>query len=725
MLTVASDELTTLMIKNRVIPLIAISLCLLGSHAVLSDENPFLTQVDSAPADPVQLVMLTEDKETAELDEVAPVEMVPETKTETEHESQNIETEVADKTSARQLDDEELAKLRSLFLQAEVALDKHDNARYLLLAGQLESYPLYPYLQYRWLKKNLRLERQVKYFLEQYASSRYATMLHTSWLYYLAKYGKWQKLLANYRDTSDASMNCYYRRAQYKSGDRQAALEGARKLWAVGKSQPKACDPLFAQLKKSELFDDELLWIRFEAAMLNNKTRLARYVKKLMPVSEQKMAGLWLKLHNQPVRYLPVLMDRTQNEHASAMFVHAINRLASRDIQQAIEIWDTNNELLDIDERMANKLERRLAFKLVYENEPGAYERLGHLQDTDYNSKAWRIRIALNEQEWPCVIDAIKDLDVAKQNTEKWQYWLARAYEETGKPLQAEELFSDLSGKRDFYGYLAADRLNRIYKLSDNPINVTLQHIAEVSSRKEFQVAFELMVLERDREAKLQWWHALRQLDKQDIPAAAKLAQKWQWDEIAIFTIAKVKYWDDIELRFPLSYFDEIHENAIEQGLNPVILYGLIRRESAFNKDARSPVGARGLMQLMPRTARQVARELDERWMGKNSLFDPIKNLKYGSYYYQQLLSRFGGNYAIALAAYNAGPNRVSMWLPDESTPADIWIENIPYRETRDYVTSVLAYAMIYQQRIQSDELTMDDLTRDVVPLLDIAMNQE
>ena len=149
-----------------------------------------------------------------------------------------------------------------------------------------------------------------------------------------------------------------------------------------------------------------------------------------------------------------------------------------------------------------------------------------------------------------------------------------------------------------------------------------------------------------------------------------------------------------------------------------MIIYGLIRRESAFNEKATSPTGARGLMQIMPGTGRYIAKNLNERWRGKNSLYDPVTNIKYGSYYYQKLLTQFDGHYALALAAYNAGPNKVKRWLPEDKTvPADIWIETIPYRETREYVTSVLAYALIYQQRTQSNELTMNDFTREVEPL--------
>jgi len=257
-----------------------------------------------------------------------------------------------------------------------------------------------------------------------------------------------------------------------------------------------------------------------------------------------------------------------------------------------------------------------------------------------------------------------------------------------------------------------------MYQLSNNPIEVSSYQINRLENSKEYRVAYELMKLDRTTEAKLQWWHALGQIDKKQFVTAAKLAKKWQWDEVAIFTIAKIKQWDDIEMRFPLSYADKIHENSAKQKLNPAIVFGLVRRESAFNEKAHSPTGARGLMQIMPGTGKQIARDFKERWRGSNSLYNPVKNIKYGSYYYQKLLKQFDGNYALALAAYNAGPHRVKKWLPKtEAVPADIWIETIPYNETRDYVTTVLTYALIYQQRMNTNELSMNDFTREIQPL--------
>ncbi len=447
-----------------------------------------------------------------------------------------------------------------------------------------------------------------------------------------------------------------------------------------------------------------------------------------MPKRYHATAQLWLKLHRDPARYMQKLLAQPRSSETALMFKHAINRLASKDITAAIEIWDANKQSFTINKQLAEKLERRLALKLVFERETGAFERLGQLDEHSKSSRTWRVRIALIEQNWPNVLAAIHALNSEEKTDEKWQYWLARAYIETDKPEMAQALLIELANKRSFYGFLAADKVNSLYQLSENPIKVSAEEITTLKNQDEFRVAFEFMVLDRKNDAKMQWWHATRLLDKREIIIAAKLAQQWQWDEIAIFTVAKAKHWDDIELRFPLSYADKILENSVQQKLNPAILFGLVRRESAFNEKAYSPVGARGLMQIMPGTGRQIAKYMKVRWRGNNSLYNPETNLKYGAFYYQKLLKQFDGNYAIALAAYNAGPRRVKKWLPEnEAMPADIWIETIPYKETREYVINVLAYALIYQQRAQSDErpiistskntLSMNDLTRDVMPL--------
>ncbi len=623
----------------------------------------------------------------------------------------------------KKISDEELNALRQLFLQAENAIKKNNDAEYFLLAEKLKDYPLAPFLQYQWLKKHLDNETKIKEFLKQHKSSRYASRLKRKWLHHLAKHKQWTIFLQFYNTSKNTKLRCYYHQAQLETGNKKVALKGAKELWVVGYSQPAECDPLFARLIKSSLFTQDLLWQRFDAAVQNNKISLAVYVKSFMSQAYHADAQLWLNLHHNPSHYISHLLDLSKTDQSALMFTHAINRLVNNDFATAITLWDTHKQEFNIDKTLADKLEKRLALQLAFEREMDAYHRLSQLNTTTYTSRAWRVRAALIKQNWDKVITAIQALNETEIKKQQWQYWLARAYLETDKVEKAQAILTELSTKRSYYGFLAANKINSLYQLSDNPIIISSEEITRLKYRKEFRVAFELKILARETEAKLQWWHALRQLNNNEIPTAAKLAQQWQWDEIAIFTIAKAKHWDDIEMRFPLSFVDKIHKNSKLHGLNPSIIFGLIRRESAFNDDALSPAGARGLMQIMPQTGRQIARHFNEPWQGSNSLFNPALNLRYGSYYYQKLLTRFDGNHVIALAAYNAGSNRVKKWLPEtEALPADIWIETIPFYETRKYIAAVLTYALIYQQRTQYSnaavgKLSMNYLVRDVLPL--------
>jgi soluble lytic murein transglycosylase len=283
--------------------------------------------------------------------------------------------------------------------------------------------------------------------------------------------------------------------------------------------------------------------------------------------------------------------------------------------------------------------------------------------------------------------------------------------------LQGQSIYNRLSEDRSFYGFMAADAVNKSYSFTDRPVFLARNVLETLVQKTDFKVMQELTILNREAEAKRQWWFTIKKLPKEQLLIAAKLAQQWQWYQVAIITLVKADYWDDLALRFPLNYLSQVQNNAYLQNLDPAIIFGLIRQESMLDKNARSAVGARGLMQIMPETGQQIARTLNEPWQEESSLFNPDVNIRFGAFYYKQLLSRFDGHFALATAAYNAGPNRVVNWLPnDRSLPADVWIETIPFKETRKYVTSVLSYAIIYQQRIQRNALKITRLLLDVRP---------
>ena len=208
--------------------------------------------------------------------------------------------------------------------------------------------------------------------------------------------------------------------------------------------------------------------------------------------------------------------------------------------------------------------------------------------------------------------------------------------------------------------------------------------------------AFEFYYLGRYLEARREWRYWLTQLNNREKLVAAKLANENGWFDRAIFTLSQVGYLDDVELRFPKAFDKKINQHAKKQAINPAWAFAIARRESSFMTDARSPVGAKGLMQLMPKTAKQLKRGS----VSRKYLYNADNNIKLGTKYLRKLLDKNKGNHVLATASYNAGPYRVNRWLKNsKAMPADIWIETIPYKETRNYVKSVLAYQEIYQHK--------------------------
>ncbi|MFI3157200.1 MAG: transglycosylase SLT domain-containing protein [Methylococcaceae bacterium] len=619
-----------------------------------------------------------------------------------------------------------LNEQRSDFLLAEKLLAQGNNVAFTNVSATLVDYPLYPYLQYQRLKDDLQQTDQVLAFLASYKDTRYAGLLRSKWLDYLAKNERWNDFIRHYiaRDgvyaanlpgaTENKALECQYTQAIYKTGDQLRALDMAKHLWITGDSLPQECDPLLSLLMMSSGFTPELIWQRFELALNKDNVSVAEYVRRSLSRADQEVADVWLRVHQQPT-----LIENSGflSPQMGRLFAHGVDRLAKSDLSLAIKLWDQRKHAFRIDSESAQQLERSLALALARSRNPGAYYRLNQLSVVDAEVNEWKVRAALLEQNWRHVAEALAGLSAQERQDPKWQYWLARSLDKTGNSLQAQDAYAKLAEDRSFYGFLAADTVNKPYQFANKPVFLAENELENLANETDFQIVREFKLLNRDVEAERQWWYAVKKLSKERLMIAAKLAQLWHWDQVAITTLVKADYWDDLALRFPVYYSDQIHNNAYRQDLDPAIVFGLIRQESIFNKDAESSVGARGLMQVMPKTGMQIARDLKEKWQSDSSLFNPDVNVRYGAFYYKQLLKQFHGHFALAIAAYNAGAGRVAKWLPGvESVPADIWIETIPFKETRKYVTSVLSYAIIYQQLIQRKGLKIKELMLDVLP---------
>ena len=236
--------------------------------------------------------------------------------------------------------------------------------------------------------------------------------------------------------------------------------------------------------------------------------------------------------------------------------------------------------------------------------------------------------------------------------------------------------------------------------MAHRPLDFEQEELSSLNNIPAFVRARELFVLERTTDARREWQWAVKDMSKAELLKAASLANQWGWYDRAIMTVALARYWDDLELRFPLAHQKLVVSQAKRRNINPAWAFAVIRQESAFSPDARSHAGAMGLMQLMPRTARQVARNLKIRMRSKSDLLNVKTNIRLGVGYLKKVYDRFDGHKVLATAAYNAGGHRVKQWLPEESQDADLWIETVPFSETQDYLKRVLTYTAIYEQRL-------------------------
>jgi len=276
-------------------------------------------------------------------------------------------------------------------------------------------------------------------------------------------------------------------------------------------------------------------------------------------------------------------------------------------------------------------------------------------------------------------------------------------------------LLEDLSNKSSYYGFLAADRLKREYRIEqENAASSEVNEEEFLADNPHMLRARELYYLNRLVDAKREWFQALRYLDQDQIKQAATLASRWQWHDSAIRTVAKTPHRSDYILRFPMPYKQQVLEHAQARELDPSLIYGVMRRESLFDPLARSRVGALGLMQLMPSTARHVAQSLGMKSPRKSDILRVENNIRFGTHYLRTVMNRFDNNVALAAAAYNAGPSNVKRWLPRDSVmSADLWVETVPYKETRNYVQAVLAYSTVFDKSLGQSVLMssrMDDI---------------
>ncbi|NCP65176.1 MAG: transglycosylase SLT domain-containing protein [Paraglaciecola sp.] len=600
-----------------------------------------------------------------------------------------------------------LEQQRGWYVQAERLADNPKNRSFQKLLTQLDGYPLTPYLQQAYLVQYPFLSNReaIEQFLDDYQDSPLDRPLRKKWLEYLGKKNQADAFMQAYRDVGDAALACKY--AEFGLADEKqkyAALAAIGELWVVGDSQPKACDNVFRIWQKAGLRTPEKVWQRLTLAADGGNHTLIPYLKTLLPDSQKYLADLWLQVRRSPsqVSRLSIFPNKFPDYERQIM-VYGLNRLVWNDRDLALRSWQKLSSQFNFTDQEQQQIAEKFALALVIINHPQAEQWLERAasQNQDEELLRWHLAHVLRQQDWKHALDVIEFAPANLSQDYVFQYWQARALEEVNAPEQAKQGFELLADQRHYYGFLASGKLAKKTNLNDTPLHYTQSELDSIASLPAAQRALEFRRLERPVSARREWMFLQSQLNEQQLKIAAVVADQHGWHDQAIFTFSKAGYLDDLSRRFPMAFDETLKTSAQKQNIDPAWAFAIVRRESSFMPDASSGAGAMGLMQVLPSTARYLVKQK----FTTSTLYDPKTNVELGTQYMRYLLDKMDNNPILATASYNAGWRRVRNWLPEKtSMPMDLWVETIPYKETRNYVKAVLAYQQIYREQLGDND---------------------
>jgi len=614
--------------------------------------------------------------------------------------STTVESSAVDSAAA------EVAKSRLLYEKALSALKADDLETFYQLKARLTAYPLYPYLEQQALLHNFDTVKQhhINLYADKYQKIPTVYPLQLKWLSYLAKKQLWKQYIRAYESAgvNSEQYECYYRNALLQTGQSSRAVKNIGHLWNAGHSVSNACDPVFKHLKtKYKGPSSKLAYQRFWKAVDNNDIKLARYVTRYIKDKQYKrVTERFLQVSQSPSLIQDPDYLTGDNPANRSVYLYGIDRLSRKSPQAATQAWFKVRSKLTFSPQDQQKLNRTLARRVANRPDKQTDTLLRQLnKPVDEEIQERRIMLALTQLNWKKVHQLIGQLPAETQLDERWIYWktLSASHIEGLKPAYSDA-FVKLSTQRSYYGLLAARTLQTGFRLNPQQDKVPEQSVIALAKLPAMRRMHELYQLDQRYLARREWNRLTRDYDAEQLRAAATVLHNWGWHNMAIIGVAKAKSWNDIALRFPMPYSDIFSELAGKYKIDTNWARAIARQESAYQPHARSRVGARGLMQLMPKTAQSTAKHHNIPYQDTSDLYQPKTNINLGVAYLAEMQKTFNNNQIYATAAYNAGPHRVKQWLKQRGTlPVDIWIETIPFNETRRYVMNVMAYHAVYR----------------------------
>ncbi|MDR0480952.1 MAG: lytic transglycosylase domain-containing protein, partial [Gallionellaceae bacterium] len=471
-----------------------------------------------------------------------------------------------------------------------------------------------------------------------------------------------------------------------------------------------SCAPLFEAAFAVGVITEEDVWQRARLALEAGNVALAtRMSPRLSPEHALPVAAL-TPANADPARYLAKLNFKHANAGQRLVVQFALQRLARRQLQLAYDRWQKIAENFTPEEqRYAWGWLGYAAARNQDARALGWFKKAG---DAPLNAQqlAWRARAALRALDWREVQATIEKMPPQQQQESAWRYWRARALKAQGQSDAANTLFWGQSSEHDFYGLLAAEEVgSAMPRMLPTTWRPGADDLNAMQSRPSIQRVLELYRMDLRPEAYKEWVWTVRNFDDKQLLTAAEIARRNELYDRAINTSELTRQLHDFNMRYLAPYREVLRDHIQNNKLDEAWVYGLMRQESRFVAQAKSSVGAAGVMQIMPATAKWIARKMGLKDYRHALLHDVDTNLMLGTYYMKTVLDWFDGNPAMASAAYNAGPARARQWRGDTPLEGAIYVETIPFDETREYVKKVMSNTMYYAERFGQTRRSLKD----------------
>jgi soluble lytic murein transglycosylase len=571
-------------------------------------------------------------------------------------------------------------------------------------------FALTAYVDYWWLVANLAQGSafaatnagDFRQFLDTHPDQLLADSLRREWLKALGKLERWDLFTQQVSklQSDDAEIACQHWKYRLANSDRDAIGE-ARSFWNAARTAPDACDEVFSKLNTQKALPADVKWSRvrrlLEVNLLADARRSAALIDKLPANFERNTAVVGL----DPRRYLEKEKPNAKSQASIELYLFAVTRTARSDAAKAAALVEAHSASLPAAD--LGYAWSQIALHGAMQHDPSALIWFGRATGLNDTQAAWKARAALRAGDWSAVRAAIEVMSAAERRDPAWRYWLARAEMAQGNAAAAQKLRESLARENNFYGLMAAEELGAVTPPVWHGWRPSAQDLEAMRQRPAIARALTLYRLEMKNEGLREWQHAIRHLDDQQLLTAAEIARAANVPDRAINTAERTLILHDFSQRFPMPHRADLQAQAKVQGLDEAWVYGLIRQESRFMADAKSRVGATGLMQLMPATAKWAAKQVGMSGYTPQRTGDISVNLALGSFYLRHVLDGLG-HPVLATAAYNAGPGRARRWQSSQALEGAIYAESIPFNETRDYVKKVMANAWFYAHQAGSKD---------------------